>query len=95
LATPLSYPLAALSSLYAALELEKMLGSIRFVLASEDVAVSKALARFIAEKKGEKLIYLASGPTPQVLALCIELKQLMEDKVVLIPLAPPPAGGRE
>jgi hypothetical protein len=94
LATPLSYPLAALSSLYAALELEKMLGSIRFVLASEDVAVSKALARFIAEKKGEKLIYLASGPTPQVLALCIELKQLMEDKVVLIPLAPP-AGGRE
>jgi len=96
LATPLSYPLAALSSLYAALELEKMLGSIRFVLASEDVAVSKALARFIAEKKGEKLIYLASGPTPQVLALCIELKQLMGDKVVLIPLAPPPAaGGRE
>ena len=95
LATPLSYPLAALSSLYAALELEKMLGSIRFVLASEDVAVSKALARFIAEKKGEKLIYLASGPTPQVLALCIELKQLMGDKVVLIPLAPLPAGGRE
>jgi hypothetical protein len=93
LATPLSYPIAALSSLYAALGLEKMLGNIRFILASEDVAVSKALAKFIVEEKNrEKLVYLASGPTPQVLALCIELKRLIGDKVVLIPLAPPAAG---
>jgi len=97
LATPLSYPMAALSSLYAALELgkPKMLGDIEFVLASEDVAVSKVLAKYLEEEiERGKLIYLASGPTSQVLTLCIELKRLMKGKAILIPLAPRPATAR-
>jgi hypothetical protein len=97
LATSLSYPMAALSSLYAALELgkPKMLGDVEFVLASEDVAVSKVLAKHLEEKtKGGKLIYLASGPTSQVLTLCIELKRLMKERAILIPLAPLPATAR-
>jgi hypothetical protein len=97
LATPLSYPMAALSSLYAALELgkPKMLGDIEFVLASEDVAVSKVLAKYLEEEiERGKLIYLASGPTSQVLTLCVELKRLMKGKAILIPLVPPPAATR-
>jgi hypothetical protein len=97
LATPLSYPMAALSSLYAALELgkPKMLGDIEFVLASEDVAVSKVLAKYLEEEiERGKLIYLASGPTSQVLTLCVELKRLMKEKAILIPLAPRPATAR-
>lgn len=91
LATPLSYPMAALSSLYAALALET-LGRIEFVLSSEDVAVSEALAEYLAEKAGNAvLVYLASGPTPQVLTLCVRLKQRMRNRAVLIPLAPRPA----
>jgi hypothetical protein len=97
LATPLSYPMAALSSLYAALELgkPKMLGDIEFVLASEDVAVSKVLAKYLEEEiERGKLIYLASGSTSQVLTLCVELKRLMKEKAILIPLAPRPAAAR-
>lgn len=97
LATPLSYPMAALSSLYAALELgkPKMLGDIEFVLASEDVAVSKVLAKYLEEEiERGKLIYLASGPTSQVLTFCVELKRLMKEKAILIPLAPRPATAR-
>jgi len=98
LATPLSYPMAAISSLYAALELEgsKALGRVKFVLASEDVAVSKSLAKYLAEgTEGKVLVYLASGPTPQVLTLCVELKRLKRGKALLIPLAPLPATARE
>jgi hypothetical protein len=97
LATPLSYPMAALSSLYAALELgkPKMLGDVEFVLASEDVAVSKVLAKYLEEEiERGKLIYLASGPTSQVLTLCVELKRLIKERAILIPLAPRPATAR-
>jgi hypothetical protein len=91
LATPLSYPMAAVSSLYAALELEA-LGRVELVLASEDVAVSKALAEYLADRAEEcTLVYLAAGPTPQVLALSVELKRRLGDRAVLIPLAPRPA----
>jgi hypothetical protein len=91
LATPLSYPMAAVSSLYAALELEA-LGRVELVLASEDVAVSKALAEYLADRAEEcTLVYLAAGPTPQVLALSVELKRRLGDRAVLIPLAPKPA----
>jgi hypothetical protein len=91
LATPLSYPMAAVSSLYAALELE-VLGHVELVLASEDVAVSKALAEHLADRAERgALVYLAAGPTPQVLALSVELKRRLGDRAVLIPLAPRPA----
>jgi len=91
LATPLSYPMAAVSSLYAALELEA-LGHVELVLASEDVAVSKALAEHLADRAEKStLVYLAAGPTPQVLALSVELKRRLGDRAALIPLAPRPA----
>jgi hypothetical protein len=97
LATPLSYPMAALSSLYAALGLgkPKMFGNVEFVLASEDVAVSKVLAKYLEEKTERGvLVYLASGSTSQVLTLCIELKRLLKERAILVPLAPPLATAR-
>jgi hypothetical protein len=96
LATPLSYPMATLASLYASLSLNT-LGHVELVITSEDVESSKLLAGYLAgnSKSGteeETLVYLASGPTSQVLTLSLMLKRLKREKTVLVPLVPPLKG---
>jgi hypothetical protein len=70
------------------------LGHVELVITSEDIESSKLLARYLADNsksctEEETLVYLASGPTSQVLTLSLMLKQLKKEKAILVPLAPP------
>lgn len=87
--TPLTYPLAALSTVYAAHL--SALGDVRIVMSSEDPAIAKTLASKISEKeeiKNNKSLYLAAGPTSHVACFSKTLKKGLGDKIILETIAP-------
>ena len=85
--TPLTYPVAAITSLYA--DNLDCLGNVNLVLSSEDPYVAKLLAEKLSEElKGGKILYLAAGPTPHVLVFAKTLKDKLGDNVIFESLTP-------
>ena len=85
--TPLTYPVAAITSLYA--DNLDCLGNVNLVLSSEDPYVAKLLAEKLSEElKGGKILYLAAGPTPHVFVFAKTLKDKLGDNVIFESLTP-------
>jgi len=91
LATPLSYPIATLSSLYATSALADWLGEVKVIITSEDPEVAAAAAERVASHTDgrRRILYLAAGPTPHVLVFGRRLRRELGDRAVLMPLVPP------
>jgi len=86
IATPLSYPMAALAAHYLK-DTRGPFDNVVFRISSEDPEVAAAMAHMIVkeERESEALVYLATGPTSHVASMALNLRKELGDRVLMLP----------